>query len=816
MPYLFKDFSISNINKDGTVIQGPTAISATALAGPYNIFAIGNRIRMQVDIEATAAENFTGKLCRINLGLFTIGLSAFESPSANNFGFQSAGVLPAVQAAGINLSINNNPDAANFSAEFLLVDATNATIVIDFYITVDINRYGGIAPNPRDRFLLNILNNINTLRNNGASAYSILKNIGLVGRIFDYIGTDQNVLDPNTSAPYFEIPVNVRWYNSDVAGVTTNMRYLRDLEISSPSQIAASLPLLTDATATAAQAAGAPIDPTFTVVNNQLSANEDNSVEIILRGRAFSGTPNPPVTDIRVLLVRTDLGYGSVDFMDSLQASEAIIPQGVVISTVLDGALATPSDWVEDVPAADDITLSFVIDGTQLVFGGRYRIIVNVYDSANEDYVTAHISPELIVNYLSPAIPTITGFLSTYNKEYTGNDLTIAPHQRIKASIEVDKTVYNAALAALGFTQTFDDCLSGIICKLENTTGVVNQVLAYVPPVVITPNMSVITDTAALLRLESIFRISEEYAGGSTYIDWTLSFNQPVGTGGTELVQIGFRQKLTVDVFENDNMTPNLLFVRFYDIDTYPTIKTEVNDICDKQQIICEVEKDPTFTGSINFIATIYPATETGDTNPQQIEEEEDWAPTIIQMSQAVSGKLDNVDAAFGGDDFAAFRINVPQLVVGQRYWVTGIAIQQIPDYCPIGLVALSSTTTQRSLTALPAWYVTGNPTAVIAEILAHPDYVGGTINIVQNNVTDAAGTQVGLFTTYAGDIVTATAIDQSIGTAYYRFIVDADFDPGTGAHTIRHELEISVPVPAANIPPIVTVSNVYECTDLG
>jgi len=328
--------------------------------------------------------------------------------------------------------------------------------------------------------------------------------------------------------------------------------------------------------------------------------------------------------------------------------------------------------------------------------------------------------------------------------------------------------------------------------------------------------MVIVNETVNDLVLDCIFRIAEEYAGTSTEITWTISMNQPTTTNGiTQFTQINYVQKLDVDVFENDAITPNLLSIKFYDLADYILgIKTEILDICDADQIIAEVEKDPTFTGSINFIATIYPANELGDTNNNAIEEESSWQPIVVQMQQLVSGKLDDVDASFGVNDLAIFKINVQQLTQGQRYWVTGIAYQQIPDYCPIGLVALTTTSTYRTVGVLPLWTITGNPTAVIAEILAHPDYVGG-INIVQNNFVDNANSPVGVLS-YAGNVVTAIKISDTIPIAYYRFIVDADFDPGTGPHTIRHEILMPVPIPAPSLIPIVTFSNNYKCSDLG
>ena len=335
-------------------------------------------------------------------------------------------------------------------------------------------------------------------------------------------------------------------------------------------------------------------------------------------------------------------------------------------------------------------------------------------------------------------------------------------------------------------------------------------------PPITTADMSIVTNDATDLVLDCIFRIAEEYAGTSTEITWTVSLNQVTTISGiTQLTQIDFVQKLDVDVFENDAISPNLVSIKFYDLADYIVgIKTEIIDICDAEQIIAQVEKDPSFSGSINFIATIYPASETGDTNNNAIEEESSWTPIVVQMQQLTSAKLADVDAFFAPSNEAIFKINVQQLTQGQRYWVTGIAYQQVPDYCPIGLVALTTTSTYRTVGVLPLWTITGNPTAVIAEILAHPDYVGG-LTIVQNNFVDNANSPVGVLS-YAGNIVTAIKISDTIPVAYYRFIVDADFDPGTGPHTIRHEILMSVPIPAPSLIPIVTFDNNYKCSDLG
>jgi hypothetical protein len=816
MAYTYDNIQLDCIDSSGTVLYNITTFTAATIpAVPVEGLAIGIKVRLTFTINSSGANSFLNKQLRFNPGLYVLS----NPINALDFGYQTLNPLSTTpQQAVLNVP---NPPLQNIYCEMSKNTAPHdeATVVFEFYVTNDTTNFifGNSSNSNVNRFLasssLGLPNNI------GQIVYNQTKNLSLGCKVFDSAGFDMVVTTP-VGARFANILVDARWYNSDYLGYSLLMRYIRELEITSASQIAASLPLLTEAKATAAQPNTSTIpNAIFTVTNNQLAVGEDNSVRILLRGEAYNGSvANPAITDIRVLFFRVDTVLNNTDFVTDLQLSDAVIPQATPGSGQLNGAIYSPSDWFEDVPLADDIEVQFTIDGSQLQINGQYYIVVNIHDAANPEYVTSHLSPLLTATYTAPAIPTLTGFISTYNTEYSGNELTIAPHQRIKARLDIDKLSYQTALNAIGLTGTFDGSIAGIICRLTNVPGVVNQVQGYIPanPPITTADMVIVNETVNDLVLDCIFRIAEEYAGTSTEITWTISINQPTTTNGiTQFTQINYVQKLDVDVFENDAISPNLLSIKFYDLADYIVgIKTEILDICDADQIIAEVEKDPTFTGSINFIATIYPANELGDTNNNAIEEESSWQPIVVQMQQLVSGKLDDVDASFGVNDLAIFKINVQQLTQGQRYWVTGIAYQQVPDYCPIGLVALTSTSTYRTVGVLPLWTITGNPTAVIAEILAHPDYVGG-INIVQNNFVDNANSPVGVLS-YAGNVVTAIKISDTIPIAYYRFIVDADFDPGTGPHTIRHEILMPIPIPAPSLIPIVTFDNTYKCSDLG
>jgi hypothetical protein len=816
MSYTYDNIQLECIDSSGNVLYNiATFTAATIPAVPVEGLAIGIKVRLTFTINSSGANSFLNKQLRFNPGLYVLS----NQTNAFDFGYETLNPLSTTpQQAVLNIA---NPALQNIYCEMSSNAAPfdEATVVFEFYVTNDTTNFifGNSSNSNVNRFLASSA--LGVPNNTGQVVYNQTKNLSLACRIFDSTSFSANATTP-AGGNFLNILVEARWYNSDYGGYSLLMRYIKELEISSASQTAASLPLLTNVTATAAQPnTTTPPNAIFTIASNQLAVGEDNSVRILLRGEAYNGSvANPAITDVRILLFRVDTAANNVNFVTDLSLSDALIPQATPGSGQLNGAIYSPSDWFENVPVADDIEVQFVIDGTQLQVNGQYYIVVNIHDNVNPEYVTSHLSPLLTATYTPPAIPTLTGYISTYNTEYSGNELTIAPHQRIKARLEIDKASYVTALNAIGLVGTFDASVAGIICKLTNVPGVVNQVQGFIPasPPITTADMTIVTNNATDLVLDCIFRIAEEYAGTSTEITWTVSLNQVTTISGiTQLTQIDFVQKLDVDVFENDAITPNLLSIKFYDLADYIVgIKTEIIDICDADQIIAQVEKDPSFSGSINFIATIYPASETGDTNNNAIEEESSWAPIVVQMQQLTSAKLADVDASFAPSNEAIFKINVQQLTQGQRYWVTGIAYQQVPDYCPIGLVALTSTSTYRTVGVLPLWTITGDPTAVIAEILAHPDYVGG-LNIVQNNFVDNANSPIGVLS-YAGNIVTAIKISDTIPIAYYRFIVDADFDPGTGPHTIRHEILMPVPIPAPSLVPIVTFDNNYKCSDLG
>jgi len=424
-------------------------------------------------------------------------------------------------------------------------------------------------------------------------------------------------------------------------------------------------------------------------------------------------------------------------------------------------------------------------------------------------------------------VPTITGYLGTYSQEYTTNELEdVAPHNRIRARLEIDKASYAAALAAFGLVGTFDASLSEISATLLSATGVNATTETYKPNTlpaplnngILTNNMAIITDDVNTFSPAAVFRIEEERAATTATIRWTLKMNQPNFVAGSFTVyEIQFDQIVHVNDFENDVLVPALVGIRFLDIDTYPAVKTDIIDICDKDKILVEVEKDSLIlTGSVNFLATIYPADALGDTTNPQIEEEEDWQPLAPVLAQLASGKLDAVDVSFVGD-FATFEINAQQLTLLQQYFVTAIALGQVPDYCPLGLVQNVKISTVR-YAIYPFWQIDDQTVNFINEILAHPDYIGG-ITIVYNRVVNNAGVMQGTHTYTTTVIANDTLVVDNIPAqpeVYLELRVDAVFNSGSGNHLVSHTLVHTVTLPNVGDPTLVVNTNSYVCNDLG
>ena len=842
MAFQYKSISFTNINRDGTALSPTLSFTPGTTPAVVDRFAIGNRVRMVVTVEITGASTWTNKAVRMNIMQF--GRNVNEGP---DFGLNSNGFVSVTATPGIWVTGNDGVELTRQnldSISFQLVSGTDLEITMDLFITTDLGQY----INPASFFVNNQLrlltsrfqNFTNILESVGQTIFSTLEFFGITIRIKPNGAPDELVTNPTTLANFWNIPWVARWYNS---GTPTNsgsgysvdtvqQRWMNQLAITCPSQVSSGLASLANWGAPTWMATPSTFtDSMFTfqsippvALGSFLALNEKNTVTVRLEGYSDSSLTVTAINNIRVLLIRTDDFANNNVFVGTYDLSEGIIPAASIGNVQIHEALWGPNSWVQNL-GSGRIDLTFTIDGAFLQLGREYRIIVNVYETANPDRPTAHISPPLYVQYVPPALPTIDSFLGTYAQEYNVTELDeIAPHQRIRARLDIDKASYAAALAAFGFTGTFDGSLDQITATFVGVSGIVSDTIETYRPntlpsplsnLILSNGMQIVTDDAATLSPAATFRVEAERASTTATIRWVVRMRQPNYTPGSyQVYDITFDQTVDIREFENTAGIPVLVGIRFLNPDVYPGVKEDILDICDRDFIICEVEKDGALlTGSVNLIATIYPVNSSGATTNPQIEEEESWAPSSVVIPIAISGKLDSVDASFGGDDFAVFKINTQQLNLGQRYRVTAIAIEQVPDYCPIGLVALTSITTQN--TGGPSnWFTKCDISAWVAEIVAHPDYVGG-LSIIYNQIEDGMGITVGT-PSLAGYILTTSNIPTSYTEVYYTVRIDAIFDPGTGPHTISHVLFFTVPRPVFGAPSVAYNTNSYTCSDLG
>ena len=233
MSYTYDDIQLDCIDSSGTVLYNIATFDSTTVPGtPIEGFAIGNKIRLTLTMVSTGANSFLNKFLRFNPALFTVN----NSINAFSFGYESMNPLDITpQQAFLNFSA---PFLDNIYCEMSKNAAPHdiATVVFEFYVTQDVLDYlsTSLSAQNTKRFLSSRGQGPDLI-NLYQSAYStLIRFFGLTCKVFDYSGFDAQVQTP-TGNRFLRMPVALRWYNSDIDGDTTGMRYIREIEISSAS-----------------------------------------------------------------------------------------------------------------------------------------------------------------------------------------------------------------------------------------------------------------------------------------------------------------------------------------------------------------------------------------------------------------------------------------------------------------------------------------------------------------------------------------------------------------------------------------------------
>ncbi len=90
MAYQFNNITLDQIDSSGAVLFNINTFTAATIPALLDVFALGNRIKLTLTIDASGADTFTNKSLRYNPGLFIPNTGA---ANAYLFGWESNGAL---------------------------------------------------------------------------------------------------------------------------------------------------------------------------------------------------------------------------------------------------------------------------------------------------------------------------------------------------------------------------------------------------------------------------------------------------------------------------------------------------------------------------------------------------------------------------------------------------------------------------------------------------------------------------------------------------------------------------------------------------
>ena len=756
--------------------------AAPPLSGAVPVdLAIGNEVLISATIRATAGDDWINKEARLNIALFK------DNAAASGATYWSAPV-PAINNI-IFATYYVGTNEIQHQKNVLITRVNNDDIVIAFIfrVTADLlDTIKGQNITNFDRFLKSTFNPANTiLKNFAASAYKSATGGAMSIRVdvhdLDSVALIGSAKNPASNQKFLRVPTALRYYEAEVGGLVG--RYMAKITATTPGQIGALLPPIADATKDT-NFAFFPLDPQYTTAAASLSFLEDNSINIRIDGADAPGALiNEATTTVRAILIRTDAISDTVYFIDDYQTSEGTVPAADPSATVIAGALSAPANWSDNL-IAQQININFVIKAAELSPGGKYRIIINLYDD-NNDRVSAHISPELVADYILPISPTITATLAEYCEEYVDDEILIAPGGRFKACINLDIQSYDAATSAAGYAGGLLDRLSEVRATFGGFGGFGAESVIFTPSPIPTGGATVAID-ATTVAVCAVFRAPVAAGGDVVALDWSININQDDGNGGTAPVVVTYRQQINIKDFDDGSAGDVLLDTQFFEADGYPATKNPVSNICDADKIIVEVTKD-VGAGDGVIIATLTETTATGST-VGVIEEEASEIP--VYLPELTSTALDDVTNSAGGG--AAYCVNVGDLKKDTIYFINTILRQKAPlisNYCPLlpaGGGGENLLYTERN--GAGNWFGYGYAFTLFP-------YVAlislGNYTIIKNEFTDVlTGTPIGTNLVWGNpssdNYRVYARFNSSVASVRYSYQIEFIYDAGDGDHVLR------------------------------
>lgn len=697
MPYSYTNIDLETIDASGAnlrpvknYIPGPVPSRVDVSMGELL------RLSIQIDKSSPGSPRFqSGQFFGFNIKLFADQIHDFIPRTGQGWkielkqnpltGLTASWSLQTSGREFIDQNININ--SVTFSA-----GNTRMTIVFDFYVTSDVTNWLGLN-NIAEQLNLNrwtrssrAAQDEDDLLNSQASAFKRLQSwiefavwesdAGLIP-LTTQGPTPQNPIVRDPLAPEFEtyaIECGVKWYDQNVGATniwnTTTAKddnWLKQVTVT-----AGNLGIITQV-----DHKGYPFesesvlanfdfdvgDTTTQLVINQKGATtaEKNNVQIVI------GSPNlADYTNVEVHLIRVDAGNELFPFTKTYQLVSANIPKLNPGAGIINGPFETPSVWAV---AGGDLTIDFVLNGERLQQNATYHmIVVLTKDDGGDDFSSTHITPPLTTSLANINVPTVTGFIETYNNVYgpTINDLSVSNFERVKIGILVDSTTYGP---------NFVNELSQVRLRsiLLGQNAVVSGSKFPSGPSTGSPQIEIVDLGGGIYEISATLRSYYAVVGtNQSFHTWELEFT-PQGFNQPDVWVGKFEQILR----HRPNDLTRLPNIRILDASVFPGSLVEKFFICENidEQVVIEVEKNGLPNANLIAMLLQSPPVQSDPTNLPAIEEAENYAGNLPQLT---SLSIPQVDAQFATQldpDKAYFTVNVADLTSQKVFHATAINI---------------------------------------------------------------------------------------------------------------------------------------------
>jgi hypothetical protein len=677
MAYYYTAIELESIDESGANLRPVKAY----LPGPVPLvpISIGERLRLTITFAKTAPSvpKFKdGQTFAFNIKLFADEIHSL-APKGTGWRIQVK-QTPAGKKAKATIDTGGREAIdQNITMQSVTLGAgdTEMTLVFDFFVTSDVTDWIGLNQITEQlniwRWTRSNRASEDDLDNSEQSAFRALQSWIEVAiweadedlnplTVQNASPQDPIVRDPlNPQFETFAMEVGLKWYDQVVgANNEWNTTTAKDDNwLKSVSVTAGNLGVITQV-----DQKGYPFDydsvlrnftfdvgdsTTQLVINNRGDATADkNNVTVVI------GSPNyTDYTDLVCHLIRVDAPNELADFTKTYQLATANIPKLFPGVSVLDGPIETPSAWSV---AAGELTIDLILNGEKLQAGGEYYLIfVLTKDDDGQDFSSSHITTSMSVTLANVNVPTVAGFIDTYNNSYgpTINDVSLANFERVKIGIIVDSNPYGP---------TFEDDLAQVRLRsiLLGQNAIVSSKKFPAGLGVGSPEV-IITDLGAGLW-EFSATLRSYYAatviGQSTHT-WELEFT-PSGFNQPDTWVGKFEQRLK----HRPNDLIRLPNMRILDFSVFPGVLSPKTFICTNIDEFVVIELEKNGAPNANLIAMILqsgPNVATPTVLPS-IEEAESYVGNLPQLS---STSITAVDV-----DFAA------QLSADKAYYVVRVA----------------------------------------------------------------------------------------------------------------------------------------------